>query len=441
MDFRLLGSFEASVDGRAIAVGRRQERLLLAALLLDAGRVVPIDRLIGLFWDEPPRSARGAIHTYVGRLRQALQPHGVRLLTRGEGYLVEIDGHRIDAGMFTELAERAAENLDVLEQVRQLDEALALWRGPLLADLAGDAVRHRLGARLTELRLSSMELLAEARLAMGEHDVVVVNLVDVVPEYPTREHLVALLMTGLYRSHRQADAAELYRATRRLLVTDFGVEPGAELQELHVRILRNDPALDRPPAPVYSVRVRDQWLPWKTAGHPALEYCNTYAGWGGPPGDRNDWLRSYQVLAAWAGYLDLADDDTVSRLIDEAKREPIQANGVLTEARTLRSHLYACFTEPSPTAFGVVADYAEKAAKVSTFRRHPDGVGRWRISEDAGLWLPVYAAAHCAADLLADPRHFLISRCPGLHCGWLFLDPSGHRQWCSIALCAPEDRN
>src|SRR4029078_12853040 len=95
-------------------------------------------------------------------------------------------------------------------------------------------------------------------------------------------------------------------------------------------------------------------------------------------------------------------------LIDEAKREPIQADGVLAEARTLRSQVYACFTKPSPTSFDVDAGYAEKAAKVSAFRRHPDGVGRWRVTEDAGLWLPVYAAAQSAADLLPDRPHFLV---------------------------------
>src|SRR4029079_16761003 len=101
-----------------------------------------------------------------------------------------------------------------------------------------------------------------------------------------------------------------------------------------------------------------------------------------------------------AAYLDLADEDAVSRLIDEAKREPIQADGVLAEARTLRSQVYAWFTKPGPTSFDVVASYAEKAAKVSAFRRHPDGVGRWRVTEDAGLWLPVYAADQYAAQLL-----------------------------------------
>ena len=294
MDFQLLGPFEARAAGRPIAVGtRRQERLLLATLLLEAGHIVPIDRLIDLLWyGEPPRSARGAIHTYVGRLRTTLAPHDVVIATRGDGYLVEAAGHTIDAVEFVERARGAANVLDQGERVRMLGEALDMWQGPLLADLADDELRRRLAAHLTEVRLATCELMADVRLAMGHHDRVIADITGLAEEYPTRERLVAQLMTALYRGHRQAEAIELYRVTRKLLVTELGVEPGADLQALHVRILRNDPSLERPPMPAYAVRVRDQWLPWKAAGHPALEYCNTYAAWNGPPMPRAEWLLS-----------------------------------------------------------------------------------------------------------------------------------------------------
>jgi len=443
MEFRLLGPFEASADGQPITVGiRRQERLLLATMLLDAGHVVPIDRLIDLLWaGDPPRSARSTIHTYVGRLRHTLAPYGVVIATRHDGYVFEAAGHTVDAADFVAQARHAADLLDQGERVRLLDAALGLWRGPMLADLADDVLRHRLGAHLTELRLSTYELLAEVRLAMGHHERVIAGLTGLAGQYPMRERLIALLMTALYRGHRQADALALYRDTRKVLVAELGAEPGAELQELHVQMLRNDASLDRPPKPAYAVRIRDQWLPWKAAGHPALEFCNTYAAWNGPPIPGGEWLRTYAVLAVWAGYVDLADPETVGLLVDEAERDTLQAAAVLAEARTLRAHLYACLTRPeAQSSFDIVARYAEEAAKQSRFGRDSDGLGRWRLAASAGLRVPLLAAARSAAELLADPRRYTVRRCPSVDCGWLYLDPSRLRQWCTMALCAPPGR-
>jgi len=443
MDFRLLGPFEARAGGQSISVGtRRQERLLLATMLLDAGHILSIDRLVDLLWgDAPPPSARGAIHTYIGRLRRTLAPHGVVIATRGDGYLVDPAGHTVDAADFVERAQHAANLLDQGERVRLLDAALALWRGPLLADLADDGLRHRLGAHLTELRLSTSELQADLRLGMGHHDRVIAALTSLTEQYPTRERLIALLMTALYRAHRQADATALFRGTRKILAAELGAEPGADLHALHTRILRNDTSLDRPPKPAYAVRIRDQWMPWKSAGHPALEFCNTYGAWNARPAPRAEWLHTYATLAVWAGYVDLADQQTVSRLIDEADRDPLQAAAVLAEARNLRAHLYACLTRPiTPSSFDVVARYAEAAARESRYVRDGDGLGQWRLSESCGLRLPLYAAAGSAAELLADPRRYTVRRCPAAHCGWLYLDQSQLRQWCTMALCAPPER-
>ena len=346
----------------------------------------------------------------------------------------------MDAAEFLDRAQRAATLLDQGERVRLLDAALGMWRGPLLADLAEDELRHRLGAQLTEVRLATCELAAELRLTMGLHDRVIADLTGPADEYPMRERLIALLMTALYRGHRQADATELYRGTRKLLVAELGVEPGADLQTLHVQILRNDASLERPPMPAYAVRVRDQWLPWKAAGHPALEFCNTYASWNNPT-PRGEWLRSYAALAVWASYLDLADYSTVSRLVEEASRDPLPAAAVLAEARTLRTHLYACLTRTdAPASFDVVAGYAEAAAKESRFTLDADGLGQWRLAESTGLRLPLYAAARSAAELLADPRRYTVRRCPSVECGWLYLDQSRLRQWCTMALCAPPGR-
>ncbi|MGH3729339.1 MAG: AfsR/SARP family transcriptional regulator, partial [Micromonosporaceae bacterium] len=253
MEFRLLGPFEARHDGQHIEVGtRRQERCLLGILLLDADRMVPVTRLIDLLWNgDAPESARGAVHTYIGRLRNSLQQYGLRILTLGEGYLAEVAPHTVDTTEFTRVAQQAAAVAEPAERIRLLDQALDLWRGPLLSDVADDRLRGRLGTGLLELRLSSSELRAAAHLATGQHDRVVTDLIPLAAEHPTRERLIAHLMTGLYRCGRQAEALELYRDTRQTLVSELGIEPGPELGELHQRILRNEPDLLRKtPAPV-----------------------------------------------------------------------------------------------------------------------------------------------------------------------------------------------
>ncbi|MEV4625501.1 BTAD domain-containing putative transcriptional regulator [Micromonospora sp. NPDC049523] len=441
MEFRLLGPFEARHDGQAVEVGsRRQERCILAVLLLDVGRLVSTDRLIDLLWNgRPPESLRSAVHTYIGRLRASLTPYGVRILTRGDGYLVEAEGHHVDVAEFTQLTALAGATTDPGERVRLLDRALALWRGPLLADTADDELRERLHGPIEELRLTGIESRAQAQLALGRHSVVVGDLTPLVSRFPTREQLVATLMTALYRASRQADALLLYRTTRQRLVDDLGVEPGPKLREVHQRILLDDRRLDRPGRPAYEVRVRDETLPWNVGGHPALEFCNTFAGWGQePPLPGSEWLRGYRTLAVWGGYVGLLDDVEVTRLVELARRDAATAQAVLDEVRALRTRLYACLTDPADRrAFDAVARSAEAAAKTLVFARDVDGVGRWRPAGTAGLRSPLYAVAWSAAELLADPRRLTIRVCPDPRCGWLFLDETGLRRWCSLAACGP----
>ncbi|MEU1849458.1 BTAD domain-containing putative transcriptional regulator [Streptomyces sp. NPDC019990] len=437
MEFQLLGPFAARHEGRHVLVGsRRQERCLLAVLLLHAGSVVTTERLIDLLWDgAPPASARATVHTYVGRLRATLRPYGVSVETRHDGYAVAEDGHVIDAREFTVLVGRAAEARDPVERIGHCDRALGWWRGPLLADVADDRLRTRLGGGLGELRLSALEMLAEARLSTGAHDRVARDLAPLIEEHPTRERLVAARMTALYRAARQAEALQLYLDTRSVLVKEHGIEPGATLRTLHERMLRADPRLDRP-GPVYAVRVDDQWLPWSTSGHPALEFCNTYAGWGGDRLPGSEWLRDYAALAVWAGHLDLIEERQVTRLRGDALRRPDEAGLVLDEARRFRNDLYACLTDPQDGgAFKAVAARVEEAARFSVFTRGEDGLGRWRPSPSTGLRLPLCAVARSAAELLTDPRRFTVRTCPSRDCGWLFLDESGRRRWCSLATC------
>ncbi|MEU6916892.1 BTAD domain-containing putative transcriptional regulator [Streptomyces olindensis] len=438
MEFQLLGPFTARHEGRPVPLGsRRQERCLLAVLLLHAGRAVTTARLIDLLWDgAPPASARATVHTYVGRLRAALRPYGVSVDTRHDGYAVERGSHRIDAQEFTALVGQAAEAGDPLARIGHYDRALALWRGPLLADVADDGLRSRLGGGLVELRLSAAEQRAEAQLTTGLHERVVTELPPLLDEHPTRERLVAAGMTALHRAGRRAEALRLYDRTRELLADRLGVEPGRDLRTLHARMLRDDPRLDRPPGPVYAVRVDDQWLPWSTGGHPALEFCNTYAGWGGERLPGSDWLRGYATLAVWAGHLDLVEEWQVARLRERARRQPEEAAAALDEARRFRTDLYACLTDPQDgRAFRAVAEVVEEAARLSVFTRGEDGLGRWQPSPSAGLRLPLCAVARTAGELLADARRFTLRSCPSPDCGWLFLDERGRRRWCSLATC------
>ncbi|MEU2539495.1 BTAD domain-containing putative transcriptional regulator [Streptomyces iakyrus] len=438
MDFQLLGPFAARHEGRPVLLGsRRQERCLLAVLLLHAGHSVPTGRLIDLLWDDaPPVSARATVHTYVGRLRAALRPYGVSVETRHDGYAVEGGPHRIDAREFTELVGQAADARDPMERIGHYDRALALWQGPLLADVADDRLRSRLDGGLGELRLSAVERRAEAQLGMGLPERVVADLTPLLPEHPARERLVAAQMTALHRTGRRAEALRLYDRTRALLATDLGIGPSRELRTLHERMLSGDPRLDRPPGPVYAVRVDDQWLPWSTSGHPALEFCNTYAGWGGDRLPGSEWLPGYATLAVWAGHLDLIEHRQTARLRERALRRPDEAAAALDEARRFRTDLYACLTDPQDgRAFKAVAAVVQEAAGLSVLTRGEDGLGRWQPSPSAGLRLPLHAVARTAGELLTDPRRFTVRTCPAPDCGWLFLDESGRRRWCSLRRC------
>jgi DNA-binding SARP family transcriptional activator/predicted RNA-binding Zn ribbon-like protein len=439
MEFQLLGPLRLYQDGRAVEVRlRRQERGLLAILLLDAGHVVPVDRLTDLLWaGEAPKTARGVVHTYVGRLRRALRPYGVEVITHGDGYAIDVDKHEVDLVRFEQAANRAYHASGAEERLGLCDEALGQWRGALLADLSDDQLRQRLGVHLEELRLSMHEIRAETLLDLARHDQVVAEVLPLVGLYPTRARLVASLMTSLYRCGRQADALLAYEAYGQ----NLGVEPGEDLRLLEDQIRRGDPRLDRSVVPVYQVRFRDQWLPWTVGGHPALEFCNTYAGWGRPPLPGAEWLRGYATLAAWVGYVDLADDRVVTSLLRQGREHPLEAASILDEARHLRTRLYASLTEPDDVrAFDAVAAHAKAAARVADFVRDESGLGRWRVSRQAGLRLPIHAIALSAANLLADPRRHTVRVCANEECGWLFLDDSARRRWCHLSICGATAR-
>jgi DNA-binding SARP family transcriptional activator/Flp pilus assembly protein TadD len=252
----LLGAFEV-VDGEhSITVGRRRERCLLALLLLEPNRVVSADRLVEFLWDDSvPDNARRALHSHVARLRATLGRYGEapRIVTVGGGYEIAVDPARVDVHVFSERVGEARREPEPARRAALLDEALRMWRGPLLADVAGATVRHRFAPALEELRLSAAEEWLAAELELGRHNEILPDLTGLVAEQPAREKLVGLHMLALYRSGRTADALAAYAALRAQLAEGTGADPGRELRDLHTAILRNDPSLE---APSREVRAR-----------------------------------------------------------------------------------------------------------------------------------------------------------------------------------------
>ena len=240
MDLRVLGPVEASVDERPVAIGAGKPRALLAMLGLNAGSPVSAERLIdGLWGERPPATAAKLVQVYVSQLRKALAASGdgAEIVTRGRGYELRLGTGDVDARRFERLVAEGAPR-----------DALALWRGPPLDDVAGEPFAAAEIRRLEELRLAAVELAIEHDLAAGRHMKVVSELEALVAEEPLRERLHAQRMLALYRSGRQAEALEAYRRARAALVEEIGIEPGPELRRLHEAILRQDPSLEPPAA-------------------------------------------------------------------------------------------------------------------------------------------------------------------------------------------------
>jgi DNA-binding SARP family transcriptional activator len=254
MDFRILGPLEVRDGDRVVALGGTRQRAVLAVLLLHANQAVSSDRLIDELWgDEPPKAAAASIRVFVSELRKALEPgRGLRdsgqvLRTQSPGYVIRIDPGQLDLGRFERLLEEGRRALaeGVPETAAEiLRDALSSWRGPALADFAYEPFAQAAIARLAELRLTAIELRAEADLALGRHSELVGELEALVAEHPLREHLRRQLMLALYRSGRQSEALDVYRQARSSLIDELGIEPSPVLQELERAILRQDPALE-----------------------------------------------------------------------------------------------------------------------------------------------------------------------------------------------------
>jgi WD40 repeat protein/DNA-binding SARP family transcriptional activator len=248
--FRLLGPLEVVGDGGLeLSIGTGRQRALLAYLILRANELVPSDRLVEELWGEsPPPTAHKMLHNQVSALRQELGHNG-RLETHGSAYRLTVHSGERDVDRFEQLlangqAQIESDPEDAAEMLRQ---ALSLWRGAPLSDLAYEPFAQAEIARLEERRWTAFEAQVEAELALGRHADLVSELEAAVAEQPLREHLHGQLMLALYRCGRQAEALDAYRRARRTLVEEIGVEPGAELRARQEAILAQDPSLDAPP--------------------------------------------------------------------------------------------------------------------------------------------------------------------------------------------------
>ena len=253
-EFGILGPLEVSRGGRMVPLGGPRQRAVLALLLLEANRVVSLDRLAEDVWGgHPPEGWVTTVQIYVSHLRQALEPGRARgaagevLVTRNPGYLLRVDRERLDAVRFQDgfAAGRAAlEAGRYAEAAGMLRAALGLWRSGVLADLADYAFTRPEAARLEELRLAAVEARIDADLALGRHDALTAELEQLAGEHPLRERLHGQLMLALYRCGRQADALAAYQRVRDLLASELGIDPGEPLRRLQASVLDQDPALD-----------------------------------------------------------------------------------------------------------------------------------------------------------------------------------------------------
>jgi DNA-binding SARP family transcriptional activator len=245
MEFRILGPLHVTGRDGPIAIEAGKVRALLELLLLHANEVIPTDRLIDSLWGESPSdTAEHAVEVYVSRLRRALGADRVQKDARGYRVRVlegELDLQRFEA--LTAEAQQAFDANDAAQSARLFREADALWRGPPVVDLrSSDRTQAEL-ARLDELRLAETEARIDAMLATGQHGQLISELEKLVADQPFRERLLGQLMLALYRSGRQVDALEAFQRARKALDEDLGLEPGPDLQQLQLAILRQDPAL------------------------------------------------------------------------------------------------------------------------------------------------------------------------------------------------------
>jgi predicted ATPase/DNA-binding SARP family transcriptional activator len=253
LQFRVLGPFEVLRGSQPVGPAGAKRRGLLAMLVLRANSVVSADELIdGLWADRPPPSAANLVQTYVSAWRKALEPGrhgrggGDRLVTAGPGYRLRVEPGELDLDQFARAVaggQSAAAAGEHHVAAEGLAEALRLWHGPPLADLAGLPFHRAAADRLEELRLQAVEAWSVAALRTGHGQDVLAVVQEAREREPLREKLSELVMWALFQAGRQAEALAIYEQTRQLLADELGADPGAGLRDMHVRVLRQDPAL------------------------------------------------------------------------------------------------------------------------------------------------------------------------------------------------------
>src|SRR3954454_16485021 len=287
MDVRLLGPIEVTFGNGAVPLGGPKPRAMLAMLALDAGITVSAEQLIdGLWGEDPPASAGKLVQVYVSHLRKAFAAagDGDAIVTHGRGYELRVDRGQIDVAQFERLLAQGAAR-----------EALKLWRGPALADVVDQPFAGVEARRLEELRATAREMAIEHDLEVGLDREVLAELETLLAQEPLRERLHAQRMLALYRSGRQAEALEAYRAARATLVEQIGVEPEPELRRMQDAILRQDPSLEPPDHALpelerYAAEAREQ-------AHRRLSDAASRAS-----AERAEWLA--------------AEDDLVARIVE-----------------------------------------------------------------------------------------------------------------------------
>jgi DNA-binding SARP family transcriptional activator len=250
MDYRILGPLEALDGERRLPLGGARQRSVLALLLLHGNEALTRDLIIDQLWgEEPPATAAKVLQNCISALRKELPGGTDTLRTVSGAYTLVLDADELDRDRFERLVAegRAAlseeQHADAAEQLRR---ALGLWRGAPLSDFTYERFAQEEITRLEELHVAAVEDRIEADLALGRHDELAPELEALVTRHPLRERLRRQLMLALYRAGRQAEALEAYRAARRTMLAELGLEPGRALQDLERAILAQDPALDGP---------------------------------------------------------------------------------------------------------------------------------------------------------------------------------------------------
>jgi predicted RNA-binding Zn ribbon-like protein len=176
-------------------------------------------------------------------------------------------------------------------------------------------------------------------------------------------------------------------------------------------------------------------MPKRVGGHPALDLCNTWAGWGEPWDPKREWIPDYETAAVWTGFAGLVDRDEVGRLRRRARKETKRSERLVRDLHALRRALYLILTEDDDRAFEVVSRTAQRGVVASRLVERGDGLAGRDLPGSVGLEVPLLSAARAAEDLLTSEERRLVGRCPGDDCGWLFLDRRGRRKWCDMASC------